>query len=58
MDQLDSFMDCEELNRFGRFSFNNYNREVEVLLHELVTCDDVCGLAGCGYPKPSQRYLL
>ena len=28
--QLDSFVDCEGLNRFGRFSFNNYNKEVEV----------------------------
>jgi len=32
VNQLDSFMDCEELNRFGRFSFNNYNKEVEVAL--------------------------
>ena len=28
--QLDSFVDCEGLNSFGRFSFNNYNKEVEV----------------------------
>ena len=29
---FDSFMECEDLNRFGRFSFNKFNKEVEVCL--------------------------
>lgn len=27
---VDSFVECEGLNQFGRFSFNKFNREVEV----------------------------
>ena len=27
---FDSFMECERLSRFGRFSFNKFNKEVEV----------------------------
>ena len=28
--RVESFAECEDLNRFGRFSFNGYNKEVEV----------------------------
>ena len=27
---MDSFVECEGLNQFGRFSFNKFNKEVEV----------------------------
>ena len=27
---IDSFVECEGLNQLGRFSFNKFNREVEV----------------------------
>lgn len=52
--QLDSFVDCEGLNRFGRFSFNNYNKEVEVHVlwlegrrwrGHLHSCYDYCSVA-------------
>ena len=28
--RVDSFLECEELDRLGRFSFNGYNKEIEV----------------------------
>ena len=30
MKDFDSFMECERLSRFGRFSFNKFNKDVEV----------------------------
>lgn len=27
---VDSFVECEQLNQFGRFSFNKFNKDVEV----------------------------
>ena len=32
-----SFVECEELNRLGRFSYNGHNKETEVLLWKLLT---------------------
>lgn len=28
---VESFVDCEDLNKFGRFSFNNFNKKIERL---------------------------
>ena len=31
MKRVDGFVECEDLNKFGRFSFNKFNKEIEVL---------------------------
>ena len=28
-----SFAECENLNKFGRFSYNKFNKEIEVCFH-------------------------
>ncbi len=30
MKSTNSFIQCEELNRLGRFSYNKFNKEIEV----------------------------
>ena len=37
---VESFVECEELNEFGRFSYNKFNKEVEVgaMLYSVSVC--------------------
>ena len=39
---VESFVDCEDLNKFGRFSFNNFNKKIEVSLSTLLPSNALC----------------
>ena len=38
--RIDSFVECEELDTFGRYSYNGCNKEIEVGIECMCVCVD------------------
>lgn len=38
LEVIDSYVEFEELNQFGRFSYNQYNKDIEVIYIIIIIC--------------------